>query len=182
MVSQKPRTREPEYHNTNSHDKFPHRLFDALNVKIIRELINNPDVSSTEIAAKYNIPLSTLQRRRARLEESVLKKMYTIDIAKMGWRVADLLISVEKGRSEETALKLLQSNENNVIVASLRIGHPQINIMAEIFYRDSQQLHRLTEKVKSMQHVTYVEWAEVVKVVGSNMPAMLEKVFESVKE
>jgi len=178
MVSQKPKNNESKYQDPTLDGKIPYKLFDALNIKIIKELVNNPDISSTEIASKYNVPLSTIQRRRARLEESVIKKTYTLDIAKLGWRLADLLVSVEKGKGEETALKLLQNNGSNVIIASLRIGHPQVNIMAEIFYRDSQELHYLTERVKAMQYVTYVEWAEVVKVVGSNLPGMLEKVFK----
>lgn len=153
------------------------RLLDDLNVKIVRELVNNSDASSTEIAQKFGIPLSTIQRRRAKLEQSVVTKSYMLDIRKLGWRTADLLISVEKGKAEETAHKLLESNKVNVIMASLRIGNPQVDIMADVFYKDSVELHDLTEKVKAMPYVTFVEWAEVVKVVGSNYSAILDKVF-----
>lgn len=156
------------------------KLFDDLNIKIVTELINNPDISSTDIAAKYGIPLSTIQRRRVKLEESVLSKAYNLDVRKLGWRTADLLISVEKGKAEETAQKLLENNKVNVIMASLRIGNPQVDIMADVFYRDSIELHTLTEKVKSMPYVKYVEWAEVVKVVGSNSRSILDKVFSSI--
>ncbi len=94
----------------------------------------------------------------------------------LGWRVADLLVSVDKGNAEQTAMQLLKNKDNNVFVASLRIGHPQVDVMATIFYRDSQELHRLTESVKAMPHVTYVEWAEIVKIVGSNTTDMLDRV------
>lgn len=67
-------------------------------------------------------------------------------------------------------------------MASLRIGNPQVDIMADIFYRDSVELHQLTEKVKAMPYVTFVEWAEVVKVVGSNRGAILDKVFSNVTD
>jgi hypothetical protein len=103
-----------------------------------------------------------------------------LDVRKLGWRTADLLISVEKGKAEETARKLLESNKVNVIVASLRIGDPRVDIMADIFYKDSIELHELTEKVKAMPYVTYVEWAEVVKVIGNNFGNILEKVFRNV--
>jgi DNA-binding Lrp family transcriptional regulator len=126
----------------------------------------------------FNAPLSTIQRRRARLEESMLKKEYTLDMRKFGWRVADLLISVEKGKAEETAQKLLQASKNNVITASLRIGHPQIDIMASVFYKNSQELHKLTETIKAMPYVTYVEWAEIVKVVGTNVGGVLDKLLD----
>jgi DNA-binding Lrp family transcriptional regulator len=158
-------------------DKPVHRLIDSLNIKIIRELISNPDISSTEIATKFGIPLSTIQRRRAKLETSIISKTYNLDLRKLGWRMGDLLITVEKGKAEETARKLLDANRVNVIMASLRIGHPQVDIMADVFYRDSIELHELTEKVKAMPFVTFVEWAEVVKVVGSNPISILDKVF-----
>jgi DNA-binding Lrp family transcriptional regulator len=165
-----------------SGDKSMLRLFDDLNIRIVRELINNPDVSSTDIASKYRIPLSTIQRRRAKLEQTVISKAYNLDIRRLGWRTADLLITVEKGKAEDTAQKLLESNKVNVIMASLRIGHPQVDIMADVFYRDSVELHNLTEKVKAMPYVTFVEWAEVVKVVGSNSVSILDKVFSNLDE
>ena len=114
------------------------------------------------------------------LEQSVVSKSYRLDIRKLGWRMADLLISVEKGKAEETAQKLLESNRVSVIKTSLRIGNPQVDIMADVFYRDSIELHNLTERVKAMPYVTFVEWAEVVKVVGSNYDSILERVFANV--
>ena len=162
------------------HDAFApvevFKLIDDLNIKIVKELVARPDISSTEIAAKYKTPLSTIQRRRARLEEVVIKKQYTLDIRSMGWRLADLLITVEKGKAEETALQLLQNGKDNVVVTSLRIGHPKVDVMAEVFYKDSQELHILTETIKAMEYVSYVEWAEIVKVVGNNLPAAVDKV------
>ena len=152
------------------------KLIDDLNIKIVKELVTRPDISSTEIASKYNTPLSTIQRRRAKLEEVIIKKQYSLDIRGMGWRVADLLITVEKGKAEETARQLLQNGKNNVILASLRIGHPKVDVMAEVFYKNSQELHKLTETIKAMEYVSYVEWAEIVKVVGSNLSAMVDKV------
>lgn len=178
--------RKPVQYNTNNQDhalltdEMVFKRLDDLNIKIVRELINNPDVSSTDIAAKYDRPLSTIQRRRAKLEQSIISKAYNLDVRKLGWRTADLLISVEKGKTEETARKLLENNKVNVIVASLRIGDPKVDIMADIFYKDSIELHELTERVKAMPYVMYVEWAEVVKVIGNNFGRILEKIFHNV--
>jgi DNA-binding Lrp family transcriptional regulator len=178
--------RKPAYHNIKNQDFIPltnediFKMFDDLNTKIVRELVNDPYVSSTDIASKYDMPLSTIQRRRAKLEQAILTKTYNLDVRKLGWRTADLLISVEKGKAEETARKLLENNKVNVIVASLRIGDPRVDIMADIFYKDSIELHELTEKVKAMPYVKYVECAEVVKVIGNNFGSILEKVFHNV--
>jgi DNA-binding Lrp family transcriptional regulator len=180
MVSQKLKRGDRIHQGTTAPPEI-FKLIDDLNIKIIKEMISRPDVSSTEIASKYKTPLSTIQRRRAKLEELVIKKQYTLDIRSMGWRLADLLITVEKGKAEETARQLLQDGKNNVVIASLRIGHPKVDVMAEVFYRDSEELHRLTENIKAMEYVSFVEWAEVVKVVGNNLSAMVDKVLANSK-
>ena len=150
------------------------RLMDKLNLNIIKELLTDPDISSTQIASKFGAPLSTIQRRRTRLERSILLKEYNINTRKLGWRTAELLIAVEKGESEDTAKLLLEDKDCNVISTSLRIGHPQVDVMASIFYKDTQQLHRITETVKAMPYVTFVEWAEVIKVIGKKTERMFE--------
>src|ERR671925_154168 len=103
MVAHKRAGNKANSHNLFLNGEDVSKLFDDLNIKIVAELINNPDISSTDIAAKYGIPLSTIQRRRVKLEESVLSKAYNLDVRELGWRTADLLISVEKGKAEETA-------------------------------------------------------------------------------
>jgi len=46
-------------------------LVDNINLKIIEELVKNPNTSSMSLATKLQMPLSSLQRRRAKLEKSV---------------------------------------------------------------------------------------------------------------
>jgi hypothetical protein len=52
------------------------KLLDNINIKIISELLRQPDISSLALAKKLDIPLSTLQRRRARIENAILEKLY----------------------------------------------------------------------------------------------------------
>lgn len=152
---------------------------DELDVKIIKELFNDPSITSTAIAEKHHEALSTIQRRRARLEQSLVKRAYTIDITKLGWRLADLSISVQKGVAKKIAQELVSSRRNNVIVATLRIGDPIVDIMANVFYKDSQELHELIESVKAIPNVTHVEWSEIVEMTESNMPYMIDRVLAS---
>jgi len=42
-------------------------LVDDINLKIIEELVKNPNTSSASLATKLRMPLSSLQRRRAKL-------------------------------------------------------------------------------------------------------------------
>jgi DNA-binding Lrp family transcriptional regulator len=165
--------------NVQNTDFLVHKIIEPLNIKIMKELVSNPDLSSTDIAIKYHMPLSTIQRRRTRLESSILKKSYRINMTKIGWRTADILVAVEKGKSEQVAKQILQDEKNNVISTSLRIGHPQIDLTARAVYRDSAALHRLIESIKAMPFVTFVEWSEEVKVVGDNYPNVIDLVFSS---
>jgi DNA-binding Lrp family transcriptional regulator len=150
---------------------------DALNVAIIKEMMNNADIRSATLARKYRSPLSTVQRRRTRLERTLLKKKYHMDIARLGWRQADLLISVAKGNCEGLARKLLDTYENNIIATSLRIGDPDINVMAEAYYQSTEELHNLVEGIKGLDGIKSVEWSEVVKIVASDNARMIDRVF-----
>ncbi|MGA8911354.1 MAG: Lrp/AsnC family transcriptional regulator [Nitrososphaeraceae archaeon] len=167
--------------DNNKDNKTELVLLDSLNAKIIKELVSNPNVRSVTIASKYKAPLSTVQRRKARLENSILKKNYQINTRELGWRTADLFLSVEKGRSEELAKKILDSNGNNNIIlnTSLRIGDPEINVSAQVLYKGSEELLEIIESVKAMPYVKNVDWSETVKVVGNNNIGMLERLFNT---
>jgi DNA-binding Lrp family transcriptional regulator len=150
----------------------------TIDIKIIKELVNNANINSSAIASKYKIPLSTIRRRRARLENSILKKNYSIDIKKRGWRKGELLVLAEKGKSEEVAKKILLKYENNVVSVSIRIDSSS-NIVAQIFYKNSEELHNLLESVKAMPYVVKAEWSEIVSEVGNNNTDMLDILFSS---
>ena len=79
------------------------KLLDNINIKIVSELVSETDISSLSLAKKLDIPLSTLQRRRARIEKAILRKKYTFNYKAFGGRVGDLIVNVDKGRSDEVA-------------------------------------------------------------------------------
>ena len=174
-MSKKEKRRTSLSHNHDDDNATP--LLDALNVNIIKGMVNDADVKSANIAGRYKSPLSTIQRRRTKLERTILKKKYQIDIGQLGWRKADLMVSVDKGNCEQVAKRLLEECSSNVITASLRIGDPQVSVMAKVFYRDSEELHNLMEDIRSMPSVISVQWAEVVKVVGSNNIGLIDAIF-----
>jgi DNA-binding Lrp family transcriptional regulator len=154
-------------------------VFDALNINIAKEILNDADVRSADIATKYGMPLSTVQRRRTRLERSVLKKSYQVNIRDLGWRNAEILIAVEKGNSEQVAKMLLERHDKNIASASLRIGHPDVNVMASVFYRTSEELHSIIEAIRGTPNVTSVEWTELAKEVGANRSIISEMLLKS---
>ena len=152
---------------------LPLRL-DSTDVNIIRELVNNSNVRSADIANKYKIPLSTIQRRRTRLERSsILKHRYDIDVRHFGWRIADILIGVERGDCVQVAKEILEDYKDNVITTSLRIGNPQVNASAKVLYKSSQELFDLIQSFKTIPNVAFVEWYEEVEVVGFNYTSVV---------
>ena len=142
---------------------------DKINIGIVKELLNNPNAKSADIASKLRIPLSTIQRRRAGLENSsILRKAYDLDYSRLGWREAELLVTVQKGKCRNIAQQLLKTFKNNIKSSTLRIGDPEINVAADIIYRSSPELLNILEVVKNMEFVSYVEWSEITEVVGRN--------------
>jgi DNA-binding Lrp family transcriptional regulator len=155
----------------------------------------NPDVTSFDISKKLKMPLSTVQRRRTALERSsLIRKSYELDAKQFGWRIADILIAVEKGDCVEIANRLLTEdigirlssdiskkinriNDGSygprVIETSLRIGDPVVNVMARIIYRTSDELFHIIQEIKKMPNIVRVEWSEVVKVIGRNNALVL---------
>jgi DNA-binding Lrp family transcriptional regulator len=144
---------------------------DDTNIKIVNELLNNPDVRSKDISTKLRVPLSTIQRRRTKLEKTVLKKNYELNLGLLGWRIADLYLSVEKGKSKEVGMKLLTRPQ--VMLVSVHMGDPSVDLVAEVFYKSSSELHDIMESVKAMNFVRSVEWSEIVSIVGQNKTAVL---------
>ena len=101
-------------------------LVDDINLKIIEELVKNPNASSMSLATKLQMPLSSLQRRRAKLEKSVLTKAYHINLKTSGGKVGDTIINVDKGRSREVAGSILKKFKSNVMNVSTRINSDHI--------------------------------------------------------
>jgi DNA-binding Lrp family transcriptional regulator len=78
-----------EHKNDNDKNKKSPVRLDSINIRIISELVKNANAKSPEIAKKTKIPLSTVQRTKARLEESIKKGMMLI----LQNLVVELLIS-----------------------------------------------------------------------------------------
>ncbi|MGC2575085.1 MAG: Lrp/AsnC family transcriptional regulator [Candidatus Nitrosopolaris sp.] len=140
-------------------------LVDDINLKIIEEIIRNPNTSSASLATKLRMPLSSLQRRRAKLEKSVLVKAYHINLKASGGKIGDAVIKVDKGRSREVATNILRKFKSNVMNVSTRINSEH-NVSAQIIYNDTAELHDLIESIKSIPYVNSLQWSEIVETIA----------------
>ena len=148
-------------------DKHILKLLDSINVRIVSELVKNPTISSLSLAKRLDIPLSTLQRRRAKIENAILKRTYTFNYKAFGGRVGDFIIHVDKGKSDEVAQILLKKYKNNIAYCDTRINSMH-NVSAHVVYRNTEELHNLIESIRSIDYVTGVAWSETVRTVGDN--------------
>ena len=161
------RTESIQESSIDSSPKYVKKLLDSINITIISELIRNPDISSLNLAKKLDVPSSMLQRRRAKLEEAILKKTYTFDYESFGARVGDLIVNVDKGKSDDVAQSILKKYKNNVTYCHTRIDLVH-SVLAHVIYKDTAELFYLIEDIKAMQYVNSMSWSETVNVIGDN--------------
>ena len=162
--------------NPNFYHKQSSKLLDSTNIKIISGLLKNPSISSISLAKRLDIPFSTVQRRRLRIEKALLKKTYAFNFKAFGARVGDLIVDVNKGRSEEVAQSILKNHKNNVEYCHSRIDSTH-SVLAHVVYKDTAELFYLTEDIKAMEYVKDVQWSETVNVIGDNTPEIMNALF-----
>jgi len=134
--------------------------------KILKILLTpNGHIKSTKgISTKLGIPLTTIRRRRKRLESKFLKLQYVLDIEKFGWRRVDFFISIRNGLVDGVANKLMELNDVTYVGKS--IGEHTIDLRVETIVKDNAVLLDLLELIKGMEGVRDVVWSEIVNVVG----------------
>jgi DNA-binding Lrp family transcriptional regulator len=141
--------------------------------QILRSLLGSKGrISSVELARKLEIPLTTIQRRRKRLESEFLEVAYSLKLDKLGWRRADLLVSTYKGVASAIGKELLTHNSITRVCRS--IGEHTIDLHAEIVFKNNSELLNVIEWIKSLDGVKDVVWTEPVEVVGKNIAGALQ--------
>jgi DNA-binding Lrp family transcriptional regulator len=131
-------------------------------------LLPNGDLkSSKSLSSKLGIPITTVRRRRKRLEGKFLKLHYVLDIEKFGWKRVDFFISIRNGMVNAVANKLLDSDEVTYVGKS--IGEHTIDLRVETIVRDNASILDILEKIKAMDGVQDVVWSEIVSVVGKKI-------------
>jgi DNA-binding Lrp family transcriptional regulator len=134
--------------------------------KLLKILLTPEDnlISTKSISAKLGLPVSTIRRRRKRLENKFLKIQYVLDIEKFGWRRVDFFISIKNGMVNNVAKKLMELNDVTYVGKS--IGEHTIDLRVEAIVKDNSVLLDLLEQIKGMEGVKDVVWSEIVSVIG----------------
>jgi DNA-binding Lrp family transcriptional regulator len=128
---------------------------------------NGDSKSSKSLSAKLGIPITTVRRRRKRLEDKFLKINYVLDISKFGWKRIDFFISIRNGMVDAVAKKLLDIDEVTYVGKS--IGEHTIDLRIETIVKDNASILDHLETIKAMDGVNDVVWSEIVRVVGKKI-------------
>ena len=133
--------------------------------KLLQILLSpNGNITSSSISKELGVPITTIRRRRKRLESEFLKSYYVLDVDKFGWRRVDFFISIKNGKINSVANKLMEIDEVTYVGKS--IGEHTIDLRVETIVKDNVILLDLLEKIKGMDGVNDVVWSEIVSVVG----------------
>jgi DNA-binding Lrp family transcriptional regulator len=137
-----------------------------LDRKLLKILLSpNGDLkSSKSLSDKLGIPITTVRRRRKRLEGLFLKMHYVLDIEKFGWKRVDFFISIRNGLVNTVANKMIDSDEVTYVGKS--IGEHTIDLRVETILKDNASILDFLERIKAIDGVKDVVWSEIVSVVG----------------
>lgn len=174
--------RESERKSEFTKSANPFIFLDKINIEILRNIIKNPDVKSSEIAEKIDIPLSTIQRRRSRIETSaILKKSFVIDFHRLGLRVADLLIKISKGDIETIVKEIVDQHSKSILEVTVRLGQPDINLVVRIAYKDNDEIYEIMRTFNTIEHIDSIQWSEILKEVTTDRYGLIDNLFSRVK-
>lgn len=137
--------------------------------KILKILLspNGQSKSTKSMSSKLGLPITTIRRRRKRLEDKFLKVHYVLDIEKFGWRRVDFYISIRNGMVNAVAKKLIEMD--GVTYVGKSIGEHTIDLRVEAILKDNSTLLDLLEVIKGLDGVKDVVWSEIVTIVGQKI-------------
>lgn len=147
--------------------EFVPTLSDA-DKKIIHQLFSTEDyVPSLTLSKELDIPLSTIQRRRKRLEDNLIERSYSLKAGVFGFRLATLFIATSDGKTLSVGKEVLEM-DSAVTSVTRTLGENAMDLKAEVVFKNNSDLLSLIELVKSLDGVRDVCWSESIELIGRN--------------
>jgi DNA-binding Lrp family transcriptional regulator len=158
--------RKKQYNNDKSiSGNEEHKLhLKWLDARIIEELISDAYISSTDISKKHKAPLSTVQRRRRYLENTLLIRRYEIDLKKYGFRIGEITVLPKSGASKEIVDEILSKYPKNILSISVKIDSAVI-LTVSTYFKTTDEIHNMMERIHSIPSVEDVKFAENVEII-----------------
>lgn len=160
----------------NAADSVP--VLTSVDKKMLEALFASEGyISSLALSRKVDVPLSTVQRRRKRLEDTLIDRNYSLKVERFGFRRATLLVSINAGSPDRIGQSILDE-EDMVESAHRMLGESKIDLRLEAIIRTNAELMSLIDRVKAVEGVKDVFWSESIALIGRN-PATSKRIMES---
>ena len=127
-------------------------------------LHSNGDMSSLASSRQLRIPLTTVQRRRKRLEQ-VIDSSYSLKIEEFGLRMITFFVTVEGRTAVEVGKEVL--NLQRIVSVERMIGG-NIDVEIKAIVVTNNDIAQLSEQLKTIAGVKELSWNERVSIVGKN--------------
>ncbi len=127
-------------------------------------LHSNGDMSSLALSRQLRIPLTTVQRRRKRLEQ-VIDSSYSLKIEEFGLRMITFFVTVEGRTAVEVGKEVL--NLQRIVSVERMIGG-NIDVEIKAIVATNNDIAQLSEQLKTIAGVKELSWNERVSIVGKN--------------
>jgi DNA-binding Lrp family transcriptional regulator len=154
---------EPNNNADNINQENDYKLIDEIDQKLLELLLKG--YTNKRIALEAKSPLSTIQRRiRKIFENQYIHKKTELNHKRLGLRKGYLLISLIGDYSNLIAQKV--SLIKGITGVSLVTG--SIDILCTCLFKETSDLFKMIESVKTIERVDKVSWAEEVHNIASN--------------
>jgi DNA-binding Lrp family transcriptional regulator len=151
----------------------------SLDAKIIEELLSDAFTSSTHISKKHKAPLSTVQRRRRYLENTILTRRYEIDLKKQGFRIGQMSVVPHNGASEKIISGIFSKYPNHILSITVQIDG-SIILAIMVYFRTTAEIHDIMVGIHSMPGVQSVKFAETVEIIRNKRNELGKTVAHSI--
>lgn len=144
----------------------------SVDKKILKAMLecgsNNP--SSLQLSRDLDIPLSTVQRRRKRLEKEFICESYGLRYEKFGKRHVTFIVSLGVGDRSQVPKEILALDK---VIALTRTFGDEADLKVEAILDGNQELIGISEKLKAISGVQKISWFESIEVLGKKNDADL---------
>lgn len=145
-------------------------ILSLVDKKLLREmLIAKGDVSMVALSRSLKVPLTTLQRRRKRLEE-LLNRNYHLQYEKFGMKQVTFVVSTEGQGTARIGKEVLSLPSISKVVHILSSAG---DFRVEAILQTNNDIAQLCEQIKAIEGVRNIFWMEPIEVIGEKKETVL---------
>lgn len=144
----------------------PASCLSAVDKNLLKMLLESQgDTSSLQLSRELEIPLSTVQRRRKRLEGRFIVHSYSLKYDAFAKRQITFIVSLCGGIRSEVVKEVLALDK---VVAVARTFGDGLDLKVEAVLETNEELAGLSEQLKSISGIQKITWFESIEVLEKN--------------